>query len=519
MIRDFQDYDGGPTVECDLCIVGAGAAGISTGNEFLNGQSRVIILESGGLEWEEDTQALYGGASVGTPYYDLMDCRLRYFGGTTNHWGGMCSRLDSIDFAPRSWVPHSGWPITRDDLDPFYARAHQIVDIGAMNYDQAEVSPPGTRYLELDPDKISHKVWRYSVPPTSFAEKYKPGLERDPKVEVWLHANLVEVETDDQARHVTGVKVASLGGKRVTVRARHYILAMGGIENARHLLAANRVIPGGLGNQHDLVGRFFMEHLRIRAGSILLTGDWYKSYLHLDHQGHEVRSALRPSESAQAREQLLNSMTMFGEIDRIRWTSKGYGSLFVLKESLKSGQMPEHLGRELWNIVTDVQGIVGGMLEKADFGTYVGMEGEQSPNPDSRITLIGERDALGVPRVQLAWRMLPIDKRTIRRFFELIGEEFGRVKAGRVQMDDWLADPDDLTWSDELIGENHHIGVTRMAADPRQGVVDANCRVHGLDNLYVAGSSVFVTSGCANPTLTIVALALRLADHLKPNLA
>jgi choline dehydrogenase-like flavoprotein len=324
--------------------------------------------------------------------------------------------------------------------------------------------------------------------------------------------------TDGEARRVAGFVVRSLGGKQATVRAKLYVLAMGGIENPRMLLATNQVMPMGLGNQNDLVGRYFMEHLRVTGGVIVFSGEWNKSYEHLPTP-NEVRSALRLSPKMQRREKLLNTMTTFGEVDRIRWTSKGYGSVFTLKEAVMNGEMPRDLGRELWNIISDIDGVVGGFFEKSDYSTYITIEGEQSPNPDSRVTLTDERDALGLPRVQLNWAINEADKRSVRALVASIGRELGRLNSGRVHMAEWLEDSDDNHWTDELIGENHHIGTTRMSDDPKTGVVDRNCKVHGMDNLFVAGSSVFVTAGCANPTLNLAAFAIRLADHIKEKVA
>jgi choline dehydrogenase-like flavoprotein len=136
---------------------------------------------------------------------------------------------------------------------------------------------------------------------------------------------------------------------------------------------------------------------------------------------------------------------------------------------------------------------------------------EQAPNPDSRVVLSRERDALDCPRVALCWRTSPLDKRTAHRAREIFGEELWRAGAGRLQSS---LEGEGKPWPARLRGARHHMGTTRMHSDPRRGVVDANCRVHGIANLYVAGSSVFPTSGAANPTLTIVALALRLAGHV-----
>jgi choline dehydrogenase-like flavoprotein len=518
MIRNFETYDGDGEIDCDLCVVGAGPAGMAIAREFFGRKVRVVLLEAGGIEYEEASQEMYQGKTSGVPYYDLMDCRLRYFGGTVNHWGGMCSRLDPIDFSAREWVPHSGWPVTFEELTPYYERTHPFFDLGDFNYVQEEIVPEGTTFLELDPEKLDHKMWRYSVPPTIINDKYRADFEQASNVEVWLHACMTDIETDENAKTVTGLQVRSLGGKQARVRAKRFVLALGGIENPRMLLAANQVMPMGLGNQNDLVGRYFMEHLRVTGGTIVFSGDWNESYIHLHEGINEIRSAIRPSAAMQEREKILNTMTMFGEVDRIRWTSKGYGALFTIKEAVMKGELPEDLGRHLWHMISDVDGIIGGFFEKSDFQTYITIEGEQSPNPDSRVTLIEEKDALGLPKAELHWKLSPIDKRTVRSLVETIGTELGRLDAGRVQMEEWLADPDDLAWTDELIGENHHVGTTRMADDPKKGVVDRDCKVHGIDNLYIAGSSVFVTAGCANPTMNLTAFAFRLADHLSSKL-
>jgi choline dehydrogenase-like flavoprotein len=515
MIEDFLAYDGDDVIECDLCIAGAGAAGITIARQFIGTPTRVVVLESGGLDFEPDTQDLAIGRNVGLPYYDLDIARLRLLGGSTNHWGGMCTRLDPLDFEPRPWVPHSGWPIGFDDLDPWYRRAHEIVDLGPYEYDPADLVPEDAAYLPLDDGALRPKMWRYSVPPTNFNAKYRAELERAANVELWLHANLVEIEAEASGRAVGAFWTAILGGRSARVRSGAYVLALGGIENPRLLLNSNRVIGPGLGNERDLVGRFFMEHIGVIAGTALVAeGNWHEAYVEFLRDGQQLRCAIAPSPERQAQERVLNTMAMLGEVSLIRWHSKGYGALYEIKEALKSRQIPEDLALHLWNIITDLQGIVRGVAEKVDPTVYVTIEGEQAPNPDSRVRLGDERDALGLRRIELDWRLSEIDKRTIRVLTELIGSELGRIGAGRVRLDEWLMADDD-GWPEELVGAFHHMGTTRMASDASQGVVDANGKVFGQGNLYVAGSSVFPTGGCANPTLTLVALALRLADHLQ----
>lgn len=519
MIRDFASFDAEQPIECDLCIAGAGAAGISMALEFAGQGERVVLLESGGLEFEEATHELSVGRNVGRAYYDLDITRTRVLGGATTHWGGMCTRLDPLDFEKRDWVPYSGWPIAAAALDPYYPSAHQLLGLGEDNYVPAEIAPQGTEFLTFRPDRIRPKMWRYSTPPTNFGEAYRDALAQASNLDVLLHANLVEVETDDASRSVASFRIATLAGRSARVRARLYVLALGALENARLLLNSDRVVAGGVGNQRDLVGRFFMEHIGIIAGSVLSIKDgWHQSYADLFAGDRQVRCGLTASPELQAREGTLNPMAMFGEKAVVRPRSAGYTSLFQIKEQLVHGELPDDLGQHLLNIITDADGVVRGMYERVDPAVYITMEAEQSPNPDSRMLLGSERDQLGLRRAHLDWRLSALDKRSARRLVELIGQELARLDVGRVQMEEWLAE-DDTLWSDEIGGHYHHMGTTRMASDPSQGVVDANCRVFGVANLYLAGSSVFTTGGCANPTLNLVALALRLAEHIRGVLA
>ncbi len=519
MIRDFATFDADQPLACDICIAGAGAAGISIALEFAGHGERVILLESGGHDYEDLTQALYAGQNLGRPYFDLDIPRVRFFGGSTNHWGGMCAPLDPLDFEKRDWVPHSGWPIAAPDLAPYYARAHPLLGLGPFNYRPAEIAPPGIDFLAFQPDRICPKMWRYSVPAINFGVAYRELLAKASNVDVLLHANLVDIETDPAASRVSAYRIQSLEGKIARIQARSYVLALGGLENPRLLLSSDSVVAGGLGNQRDLVGRFFMDHIRIIGGSVLSIQDgWYEAYAELIRDGHQVRCGLTPGTEAQAREGILNSMLMLGEKDVGRMRSPGYTSLAEIRKAFAKGEIPAHFGGDLVAILEDLNGVVRGFYERVDPSIYIGMEAEQSPNPDSRVVLGRDRDQLGMRRGNLDWRLSAIDKRSARMLLELLGQEIARLELGRVQMVDWLAQNDDA-WSDDIGGHFHHMGTTRMASDQSRGVVDADCRVFGIANLYIAGSSVFPTSGCANPTLTVTALALRLADHLRAALA
>lgn len=514
MIRDFRSYDGDGDIECDICIAGAGAAGVAMALSLADRRHRVVLLEAGGFDYDEADQDPYVGDNIGRPYHEISTTRLRFLGGSTNHWGGMCSHLDPHDFTKRSWIPYSGWPIDFDDLKAWYEQAHPWMELGDFDYRREIISPEGTNYLPFDGQRLRHKMWHYSRPPTSFGVEHRDRLKNAPSLQVLLHANLVDIELVPSGQEVTGFRIRSLDGKSTVVRANRFVLALGGLENPRMLLSSSSVQANGIGNDRDLVGRFFMEHLNTDAGQVATDrDDWSKSYDSLFQDDRQYRAFLLPSPAEQARRQILGSAVGLGPLFHARERSVAYDSLHRLKMAWLRRSLPDDLSGHIANLITDAMGLKEALEERFDPTVYLYTEAEQAPNPSSRVTLGSKRDALGLRRIQLDWRLSDIDKRTIRELALLIGEEFGRIHRGRVGLPLWLLD-DAISDDDPMLGGYHHMGTTRMAADPSTGVVDAHCRVFSTHNLYIAGSSVFTTSGAANPTLTIVALALRLADHL-----
>ena len=268
MIIDFRTLEDHSVIEADLCIVGAGAAGITLAREFLTSKLRVVVIESGGFEPDSGTQSLYRGENVGFKYYPLETCRLRFFGGTTGHWNGQCSPLSEIDFEERPWVPSSGWPIAKADLDPFYKRAHLILGLGPYVYDDdvwRMLQMDGPR---LDPTKVEVRFWQFSRR-LRFGQVYRQDMQAAHNVHVYLHANLLNIQTNRDGSVVDNVEIRSLDGKSGKVKAKTFVLAAGAIENARLLLLSNRVEPMGIGNRFGFVGRFFMEHPEIDCGLVL----------------------------------------------------------------------------------------------------------------------------------------------------------------------------------------------------------------------------------------------------------
>jgi choline dehydrogenase-like flavoprotein len=515
MLREMSDLESGAVITTDVAIIGGGPAGITVARQLSGSKLRVLLLESGGTDYDEKTQNLYKGYISGEAYYPLEMARLRYFGGTSNHWGGHCRPLDAIDFEKRSWVPHSGWPITRADLQPYYDRAQTVCELGPCLYADGDWPDVIPSLVDVDRKKLENRLWQYS-PPTRFGDRYLPELREAGNVTVLFNANVTDIVLRGDANAVESLVVKDLGGKTIVVKPRAVVLATGGIENARLLLASRGVAPAGVGNQNGLVGRYFMEHASaiIGFGVPVDTFDHQRFKVYYDSMssgGTIIRAAIGVTEPVQRRKKMLNGCINIGYgYDR----SDGYMALRRAKQALK-GEGEDGLGSAVLDVLGDLGGATAGLYRtlRNEQMFWFGPEFEQAPDPESRVKLAMDKDALGMPRVSLDWRVSEQSKRSIREAMLIVGAEMSRLGLARVRVDDAVMD-DGATWED-MHGRYHHMGTTRMSADPKQGVVDANCKVHGVANLYVAGSSVFATSGYANPTLTIVALSVRLGDHLK----
>jgi choline dehydrogenase-like flavoprotein len=512
---DTRSLPDGTVLDADICIVGAGAAGITLARELSNGPLKVLLLEGGGFDREPRMQDLYRGEIVGKPYFPLEAAAEHFFGGTTNHWAGWCATYDALDFEKRDWVPHSGWPITRGDLDPFYARAQPILELGPYKYDAADWTNGDAERAPLLPDSqlFYTKMWQFS-PPTRFGQKYRSDIVNSRNVHLYTYANVVEVEANEGLTAVQSVRVRQFDGKELRARAQRFVLACHTIQNARLLLASNRQARTGLGNSSDLVGRFFMEHFEMPSGELIVADPkTAKTQIYaLDMQKRTPRGELALTASAQKEHRLLNgtaSVEAGSATDQIQSTfqfidTAMISAMFEWEKGGRKGAPP--IAEKAMKMASPMSGPARRY--------HLMTRQEQAPNPDSRVTLSNEKDALGMPRAKLDWQLTDLDKRSMRTLYHLLGREMGRTGTGRVQIRDWLLS-DDKTWPSFISGGWHHMGTTRMSADPKQGVVDANCKVHSLANLYISGAGVYCTAGGVNPTLTLVALALRLADHLK----
>ena len=486
MIGDSAEIAPDTILEADLCIVGSGPAGIAIARHFAKSKLDVLVLESGGLSAESSIQSLYDGRNVGRRYFGLDTCRSRCFGGSSNCWQGLCRPLDADDFQARPWVPHSGWPFDAEHLAPYYRRAARVLRLRGGDFQPERWSGDKTPLWKFERGRITTgllKISRFRL-----GEVYQRQLRASSSVRIVLHASLTKILTSAAGVNELVVK-RTLGGGSFKVRARKYVLACGGIENARLLLDSD------VGNQRDLVGRYFMEHPHVDNEGFLIgsprlpTIDFYRS--HVAKHKQRIWGYFQVSAETRRTEKLLSCACFL----------------------LRAIEEPNPLERALVNVLQDMDpaplGKPGSTVHFA-FGT----PSEQAPNPESRVKLGTERDALGMLKPELDWRLTALDKHSVRRTHQLFAEDFALSRLGRfrVTLDASAELPEHVD------GGRHHMGTTRMHKDPKQGVVDENSAVHGVPNLYIAGSSVFPTSGSANPTLTLVALALRLADHLEHHL-
>lgn len=543
MIHDAAEIEDGAELECDLCILGAGAAGIAIALQFLAQPMRVVLLEAGRARFEAATQALYRGEVADPALHPPLDSyRQRRFGGSTTLWGGRCMPLDAEDFAARPWIQHSGWPIGPEDVAPWYPAAQKLCEAGDFDYSAASAVPGGMRPMlagfapaHFDTDGIE----RFSAP-SNFAARYGHRLRASGSLRVILGANATEIETNADGTRAERVQVRRLSGGGFMLRARQFVVALGGLETPRLLLASNRQQAGGIGNARDQLGRHYMCHIAGTSGRLRLAlpGGMVQHGYERAEDGTYLRRRLHLTAAAQAEHGVGNAVLRlhFPPIPDAGHGSGILSGLYLARHLLPFEYRKRLEGpasgtaAHLRNIVTDPGSALHfatdmlfrrklaarkfpSVIVRPPGGIFtLDYHGEQAPNPESRVTLGTRRDALGMPQLHVDWRHSALDLHTAKTCFRLLAEDFGTWGRGWLEHDPAQIAEDMLR--DGAYG-GHHIGTARMGHSPATSVVDADARVHGMRNLSLAGSAVFPTSGQANPTLTLVALALRLAERLK----
>lgn len=514
MLIDGRRIERGATLETHVCIVGAGAAGLTLAQAFDGAPFTVTLLESGGFHYDAAAQSLADGTAEADPY-PFMESRARRFGGSTTRWSGACIPLDAGDFQAKPWLPHSGWPFERRSLWPYYQQARKIFGLSNGDPPVPEASPFHQAPLEAKIVQLSS--------PLDLGQKYRQQIVRSQNITLVAFANLTQLLTDADGQQITRLEVQQGPDRSFSITPQTVILATGGIENARLLLASNQQQPRGLGNSHDLVGRFFMEHYYKVVGILPLNHHRQAARLFTDFQPVEstcYQGTFGLTDEHRNQHQLLNTHVRLyrysqledspaviaakqlpGSLLRDRnWTAAASACQKIVHSNWPV--LPRYIGWHFWNKLNS-----SARFEHVRLQTWV----EQEPDPANRVMLSPQRDRLGQPQAHLdfgfsqrTWSSVKQSLQHMDRALQAQGLGCLEYEAARCEH---LASYDKIGL--------HHMGTTRMHNSPRHGVVDSNCKVHQLSNLYVAGSSVFPTGGAANPTLTIAALALRLADHIK----
>jgi choline dehydrogenase-like flavoprotein len=545
---DARNLANNQTISTDICIIGAGPAGTTLAREFLETKTKISILESGGLSSDRKVQSLSEGSLSGEIYEPLEETHLRQLGGTANHWiikmsdgqfGYRFTPLYEIDFEKRNDYPHSGWPITKKELDPYYARAHEVCEVGACDYSANYWTRTQGNPLDLPSQLVVNNVYMFA-PTGKFIREFPSLVANSTNVDTYINATVVELISSKDGKRIEQALVRMFDGKEIYFKANHFVIAANALQTPRLLLNSKKYHPNGIGNQHDNVGRYYTDHALVPSGnfypadkSVINKLGFYDMHL-ID--GASVMGKLSLSPEVIKKEGLRNftatlfPMPEFKDIHALE-------SCKAIASDLIARKFPTNFGAHLLNLYRSKGHLLRVLYERLRYKTPIlpgfGRGGwsrlsnndkkyqrlelmaivEQSPNPENRVTLTNEKDVLGCQKIKLHFTWSQTDIDSILRAQTIISEALSNSGLGRYEPSDTTEESIRALW-----GLHHMAGTTRMSDSPRDGVVDKNCKVHDMENLYIAGSATFPTGGYANPTLTNLALTIRIADVLKQKL-
>ncbi len=535
MIFDLQKKKKCTFAEYDICIIGSGPAGLTVANELRNTGLKICVLESGVLKKRQYADKLRDTTSTGI---SIKDCsRERVVGGASSTWSGLSGIFDPIDFKKRSWVSGSGWSFPYEELLKYYDRASEMYDFPHTS--SFSIDAPKRRNLDdskLSWGSIREKIFIALNKPQRFGLIFL-NIFTEGNVDLFLNATVKILKKNH--KEVTEAIVSTSSKKEFSIKSKVYILAMGGIENPRILLNSN------IGNENDQVGRYFMNHPKGNCGVINLYSNRnsFSKYFGYLNQSHSQFTGLALPASLQEGRKILNSYARFlpvypwsnnRGVESLIWLFKQSKvsikkiiasddkGLIMLRDYSETGDSNEiadqrlsirTLLRSVFQVLTHLPSVfqytyyrlipcVTPSIRQIMLRNFM----EMSPDPRNRVVLSKIKDAYDVPIPHIYYKTSEIDKRTIVELHSVLAKEIERMGVGQL-------DKEDISL---ITGDSsHHMGTTRMGVDPKTSVVDVNCKVHTMDNVYIAGSSVFTTGSCVNPTFTIVALSIRLADHIE----
>jgi len=555
VIQSGLDLEEDQTIRSKVCVVGAGPAGVTLSLELARKGLDVTLLESGGLNNHDLQDGDLDGQLVNARHHaSLNECRGRQLGGTSAQWAGRCVPLDPIDFEKRDYVEDSGWPISFDELARFYPRANHYCHAGAYAYDVSQALPGAAPSIVpgFPTDVVnSARLERWSLP-THFGKHYQEELETNEHIRVLLHSACIEIKLNEQGV-VSGIVAATAPGRHFQVEASVFVIAGGGLESTRLLLASKGNGSDGIGNTSGHLGRHYMGHIFGSVAEIQFSGNPLETIygFERDREGVYCRRRFWIDPVVQRQKKLLNTAFWLtnppaadpGHHNGVLSAANLALQVPGLRDRLAHTAIQKaFLGRtdnrsllpHLRNILLDLPSVAI-HIPQFLFKRYVPerripalflynrlnryslfYHAEQPPHGYNQVSLGTERDRFGVPRLRIDYRYDTCEIDSVCRAHELIAEQLHEHQLGTLHYRH-----ENLTRHvlDQACDGFHQLGTTRMSAHERNGVVDINCRVHGVSNLYVCSSSVFPTSGQANPTLSIVALAVRLAEHIEHGLS
>ncbi|NML63641.1 GMC family oxidoreductase [Hymenobacter sp. RP-2-7] len=516
MIIDYNDASVSQIHKCDICIVGSGAAALAFLTKFYETSHQIIVLEAGGEEITTQNQEIYNTSNVFHPLPGAKEGRFRVFGGSTTKWGGQSLPLDPIDFAKRDWVPSSGWPIPYEEVAKYYPAVDTFLGLELNSYESNIFDLLQTKEFKKTND-LKFKFSKWSPKP-NLREEYRKKISTSTNVKLIQNANLIAINLSENNKKVESISITNFLHKKGTLEATIYILACGGIENARLLLASNHQNSKGIGNNYDIVGRYLQDHPNSYIGNIknsTSNTQKYFNYFFINKTRYLPRFIL--SERFQTTHQVLNASAsilffpqendVFSKVLEIyRKQVRGTITINDIVTFMQIGRQVNQLIRPAISMLFHKKVFTPNPSVKLNLMI------ENPPEWTNRVKLSKEYDALGTPIAIIEWKINEQVKHTLDSCAKLFAEYFPYLNVGDLQLEEWL---DSADWSTRIKDAYHHIGTTRMSNSQKDGVVDANCKIFGLENLYIAGSSVFPTSGHSNPTSTIIALTFRLSEHIK----
>jgi len=511
MIRDLLQSQPEAGAAADICIVGAGAAGIVLAVDLARRGKSVLLLEGGGSEIEESSQDPYLSELSGLPHRGIHTGRFRAKGGTTTKWGGQILELDTLDFEQRPGIDGSGWSFPKSELTPFYERALEFEGLAKVTRQDEEVwreiGEASPKLPDLEP---YFSRW---CPEPNFARLHRKSIEEHSGISLWLHANATEPVLEGEV--MRGVRCRTLTGKEATFHASQFIFCLGGIESSRFFLQPRAT--GLPWNSSGLLGKHFQDHVDCNAATVepIHTGRFHRMFDNVFTRGFKYHPKLRLAVSEQAAHGTLNvasTMAFVSDTDETLTELKTTAKSFLRGRVREIGAAEVGFAaRHLPLIVR--QGFRYKVQHRAynppDARIFLRVHCEQEPMSRSSVTLADTRDALGLRRTRLDWKISEKELASIREYVRIATKSLASV--AHVHPHEDLSSDKFLAHCDD---SNHHMGGMRMSDSPAKGVVDSNLRLHGTSNAYICSSAVFPTSGFSNPTHTLLALAVRLAQHL-----